>query len=154
MELASMLAGEPFTDHPKSVSRVLRGYNDLLDDAPRQTLYEYAARSVGTVAGDEVESMRSERLIAWSDAIIRRRVRWSVLARICRPHALRERARTDPEAAAQYAIRAIRKLTDETHVAVRSLIDELIAMGAQSGPAPRLRRTQPAPSAPPSANTA
>ena len=53
MELASMLAGERFSDHPRSVSRVvaafMRGYNDVLDDDRRQNLYEYAARTVGTV---------------------------------------------------------------------------------------------------------
>jgi hypothetical protein len=42
MELASMLAGERFSDRPRSVSRALaaflRGYNDLLDDKRRQDL--------------------------------------------------------------------------------------------------------------------
>ena len=52
MELASMLAGEGFTDHPRSVSRpiasFMRGYNDLLDDRRRADLYRYAAQTVGT----------------------------------------------------------------------------------------------------------
>lgn len=52
MELASMLAGEPFNDHPKSVCPVvgafLRTYNDAVDEDRRQDLYEYAARAVGT----------------------------------------------------------------------------------------------------------
>ena len=52
MELASMLAGEPFSDHPRSVSptiaAVLRGYNDMLDDDRRRDLYAYAAEVVGT----------------------------------------------------------------------------------------------------------
>ena len=52
MELASMLAGESFTDHPQSVSApiasFLRRYNDVLDDRRRQDLYPYAARVVGT----------------------------------------------------------------------------------------------------------
>jgi hypothetical protein len=52
MELASMLAGERFSDHPKSVSRViaafLRAYNDAVDDARRQDLYRCAAQVVGT----------------------------------------------------------------------------------------------------------
>jgi hypothetical protein len=43
MELASMLAGEPFSDQPKSVCPVvaafLRGYNDAVDDETRQDLY-------------------------------------------------------------------------------------------------------------------
>ncbi len=48
MELASMLAGETFTDHPESVCPVigslLRAYNDRLDDDRRQDLYRYAAQ--------------------------------------------------------------------------------------------------------------
>src|SRR5947209_10781009 len=39
MELASMLAGEPFTDHPQTVCPVigsfLRAYNDSIDDERR-----------------------------------------------------------------------------------------------------------------------
>lgn len=52
MELASMLAGERFTDHPKSVCRViasfLRAYNDVVDDKRRQDLYRCAASVVDT----------------------------------------------------------------------------------------------------------
>lgn len=52
MELASMLAGERFTDRPRSVSPVvaalLRCYNDGLDDDRRQELYRFAAAAVGT----------------------------------------------------------------------------------------------------------
>jgi hypothetical protein len=52
MELASMLAGESFDDHPKSVcpviGMVLRAYNDGVDDARRQELYRWAAEVVGT----------------------------------------------------------------------------------------------------------
>lgn len=62
MELASMLAGEPFTDHPLSVSptlgSVLRGYNDGLDDARRQSLKRFAALSVGTVCTRRAEKER------------------------------------------------------------------------------------------------
>lgn len=52
MELASMLAGESFSDHPRSVcpvvGMVLRAYNDGIDDERRQDLYSYAARVVGS----------------------------------------------------------------------------------------------------------
>jgi len=55
MELASMLAGERFTDSPRSVCPVvaafMRTYNDAVDDTRRQDLYGFAAQSVGT-AGD------------------------------------------------------------------------------------------------------
>lgn len=63
MELASMLAGERFSDRPRSVSPVIRGflrtYNDALDDARRQDLYAYAARVVGTRAPRPVERARA-----------------------------------------------------------------------------------------------
>lgn len=52
MELASMLAGERFSDCPRAVCPVLaaylRAYNDAVDDEPRQALYELAALAVGT----------------------------------------------------------------------------------------------------------
>src|SRR4051812_29372606 len=52
MELASMLAGERFTDHPRAVcpviATVLRAYNDGIDDERREDLYTYAAAAVGT----------------------------------------------------------------------------------------------------------
>src|ERR671937_2163837 len=73
MELASMLAGEPFTDHPISVcptiAGFLRAYNDSIDDARRQDLYEYASRVVGSRSVSETEYARAERLIAWAAEI-------------------------------------------------------------------------------------
>jgi hypothetical protein len=52
MELASMLAGERFSDQPRAVcpivAMVMRGYNDGIDDERRQELYPYAAAAVGT----------------------------------------------------------------------------------------------------------
>ncbi|MEX1141337.1 MAG: hypothetical protein WD993_00170 [Thermoleophilaceae bacterium] len=52
MELTSMLAGERFSDQPKSacpvVAAFLRAYNDLVDSERRQDLYAYAAKAVGS----------------------------------------------------------------------------------------------------------
>jgi hypothetical protein len=52
MELASMLAGESFTDRPECVCPIvaafLRAYNDAIDDRRRQDLYRYAAAAVAT----------------------------------------------------------------------------------------------------------
>ncbi|MGZ4170664.1 MAG: hypothetical protein ACXVRN_04800, partial [Solirubrobacteraceae bacterium] len=66
MELASMLAEEPFSDHPPSVCPViaafLRVYNDAVDDERRQDLYAYAAKVVGSRAGEEVTAIRAARL--------------------------------------------------------------------------------------------
>jgi hypothetical protein len=65
MELASMLAGERFTDHPKSVCRViasfLRAYNDAVDDRRRQDLYPCAASVVGTRGSRTTERARLAR---------------------------------------------------------------------------------------------
>jgi hypothetical protein len=64
MELASMLAGEPFTDQPSSVSRplaaFLRMYNDTVNDRRRQDLYAYASKAVGTASSQRVEHYRLE----------------------------------------------------------------------------------------------
>jgi hypothetical protein len=131
MELASMLAGEPFTDHPRSVSRplasFLRGYNDMLSDERRQDLYRYAALAVGTSGCDEVEAARAAHLVAWADARARQRARWSPFAR--RRRAKARNAPDDWEASARYAINTIGSANDDTHAAVMSLLDELIAMG-------------------------
>jgi hypothetical protein len=69
MELASMLAHEPFTDHPRSVCPVigafLRAYNDGLPDDRRQDLYEYAAKAVGTVAPRSARRARARLCLEW-----------------------------------------------------------------------------------------
>ncbi len=136
MELASMLAGESFSDHPRSVSRpiasFLRGYNDLLDDRRRADLYRYAAQTVGTAAPAAVEEARVERLLAWGDDLWRQRSARSILERMRLRRAQKERS-SDPEPAGTYAVHAIGKVTDVAHAAALALVDELIAIGA-SGP--------------------
>jgi hypothetical protein len=71
MELASMLAGERFDDHPRSVCPViagfLRGYNDLLPDGQHDELYPYAALVVGTAAPRRVGRARARALLEWAD---------------------------------------------------------------------------------------
>src|ERR1700753_1163871 len=63
MELASLLAGEPFSDHPKSVCPIiaafLRGYNDAVDSERRQDLYRYASEAVGSRGGPDVINART-----------------------------------------------------------------------------------------------
>ena len=63
MELASMLAGEDFSDRPASVCPViaafLRAYNDAIDDRRRQDLYRYASAAVGTRASTTVTRARA-----------------------------------------------------------------------------------------------
>lgn len=57
-----MLAGEPFTDRPRTVCPVIAGflrtYNDGLDDDRRQDLYAYAARAVNTRGSRELGARR------------------------------------------------------------------------------------------------
>src|SRR5215469_18878832 len=73
MELASMLAGEPFSDHPVSVCPVigslLRAYNDSIDSERRQDLYAYAARVVGSRASGRVQSARAARVKEWVETV-------------------------------------------------------------------------------------
>ncbi len=75
MELASMLAGEPFSDRPSSVSPVVgafaRAYNDACDDERRQALYSWASRAVGSRAAADLERAR-ERLLVEAAHDIRR----------------------------------------------------------------------------------
>jgi hypothetical protein len=63
-ELASMLAGERFSDRPRSVCPViggfLRAYNDAVDDARRGDLVPYASEVVGTRASRDVLCRRAE----------------------------------------------------------------------------------------------
>jgi hypothetical protein len=136
MELASMLAGEPFSDHPRSASRsigaFLRSYNDMIDEDRRQDLYAYASRVVDTVAPDRVEALRAARLIAWGDEVWKSRSRRSPFARFRRRAAF-DRRHNNPESAARYAIGSIARISEELHAAALTLVDELIAIGATDG---------------------
>jgi hypothetical protein len=73
MELASMLAGESFSDRPASTSRViaafLRTYNDGLDDERRQDLYPLASLIVGTARGRAVERERMSRCLEFARSL-------------------------------------------------------------------------------------
>jgi hypothetical protein len=141
VELASMLAGEPFSDHPMSVSPViaafLRTYNDLLDDRRRQDLYGYAAKIVGSVGSERTERARIGWLLEWADARWEQRARWSLFARVKRREA-RHHPRLSSDKAARYATDTIYRLSDETHIMVLGLIDELIAIGPAPADAPDL----------------
>jgi hypothetical protein len=135
MELASMLAGESFSDHPASVCPVigsfLRAYNDALDDDRRQDLYAYAAKVVGSTGSADLARARTERLIDWGSEMLRRR-----LTRFLGPAGVRLLARLRKPPIVRtggYAVRVISKPSDETHVAVLALIDELLAIDPPCG---------------------
>jgi len=136
MELASMLAGEPFSDHPASVCPVigsfLRAYNDSIDDRRRQDLYAYAARVVGTRAAISVQRERADRLSAW--AVDMQRRRWT---RLLPPSRLRVAGllrHPSTHALGSAAVRAISRHTDETHREVLEVLDMLIAVGTEPQP--------------------
>jgi hypothetical protein len=133
MELASMLAGEPFTDHPVSVCPVigsfLRAYNDSIGDVRRQALYEYASKVVGSRGAQRTQQARAGRLAQWADEIYRTRpVRFPLTSPL---RALGRLRRPPVDAIGTYAVHAIRRHTDETHEAVLVLIDELLAIGVR-----------------------
>ena len=81
IELASMLAGERFTDAPASVCPVirdfLRSYNDRIDHGRRQDLYACAAAIVGSRSTPLVER---ERLRLCAEVAHSVRWRWASLA--------------------------------------------------------------------------
>jgi hypothetical protein len=130
IELASMLAGEPFSDHPASVcpvlASVLRSYNDSIDDDARQDLYAYAARVVGTRADADLERRRSERVATWTYERRFRRMRRFlpdfVARRLCELKTL------SLESIGTQAVRQIPRHTDEAHRAMLGLIDDLLAI--------------------------
>ena len=132
MELASMLGGERFSDHPESVSPVigafLRAYNDWIDDRRRQDLYGYASKVVGSRSRDDVEQARADRLAAW--AMQMRRRTWTRMLLPKRLQAISSERRPSRDVLGAYAVRSISRPSDESHTAVLALIDELLAMKA------------------------
>ena len=134
MELASMLAGEPFSDHPPSVCPVigsfLRAYNDRIDDGRRQDLYAYAAKVVGSRAPRDVQHARAERLSAWAS-----RGHWRRWLERVVPARLRALLPTPPaEIVGSHAACAIPQNNNNTHAEVLALIDELLTIGAREPP--------------------
>ena len=131
MELASMIAGEVFTDRPATACPVIAGfmraYNDRTGDERRQDLYRYAAEVVGTRATPDIEHARERRCLEWADMMRSQRpfvIRW-----MSRGSSSSFERRLGLDAAGTYAARSIRRHTDRTHAAALALVDELIAMG-------------------------
>jgi hypothetical protein len=148
MELASMLANEPFTDHPAAVCPVIasfmRAYNDSIDDSRRQDLYAYASMVVGSRTSADLQRTRAEFLTAWGQQF--RRSRWT---RRLVPERLRSLTRPrhpSLESVGTRAVHAIAKHSDATHAAVLEAIDQLLSIGAERRPAPPFapdRRARP-----------
>ena len=132
MELASMLAGEPFSDHPASVCPVigsfLRAYNDSVDDTRRQDLYAYASKVVGTRTSAEGQRARAERLLEWASQVRQRR--WTRVLLPPRLRAIGLHRQPPMDAVGTHAVHAIPRHTDQTHTEALALIDELLTIGA------------------------
>jgi hypothetical protein len=148
MELASMLAREPFTDHPASVCPVIgsfmRAYNDSVDDRRRQDLYAYASMVVDSRTSADVQRTRAEFLTAWAQQF--RRNRWTHRFLPERMRALTRQRNPSLESVGTHAVHAITKHSEATHAAVLEAIDQLLLIGAEERPAPAFasdRRARP-----------
>ncbi len=132
VELASLLAGEPFSDHPASVcpmiAAFLRVYNDLIDDVRRQDLYRYAAAAVGTRGPHELRAARARRAVAWATAAYDRGGRLHRWFSEPAPDFDADPAEV-PEAAGRYAAYAATLDRRDRHDVALSFLDELIALG-------------------------
>ena len=145
MELASMLGGERFSDHPYSVCPVigsfLRAYNDGIDERRRQDLYVYAAKVVGSRSTSEVERARVRLLSEWTATVQSRRWTHRLLGPRLSPVSRHRRPPAD--ALGTLAGRVVRHHTEETHAAALALVDRLLQIGARS-PTPEPPRPAPA----------
>jgi hypothetical protein len=128
MELASMLAGEEFSDHPASVCPVigalLRAHNDSIDDERRPDLFAYAARVVDSRSPGTVQDARVARLTEWDKQVRQRQSTPSDLPLPVR--ALNRILRVlfvDSHAHAFYRLTVH---NDKTHAEVLALVDELL----------------------------
>jgi hypothetical protein len=136
MELASMLAGEPFTDHPRSVCPVvgalLRTCNDRFDAQTRQRLLRYAAESVGTAEDRATPRARVARCaeVVRACAPSGPLARWR--RRVPAPPACPEGA--GMELFVHKVVRSLARTPDGID-ALFALADELLAMGRAPAPA-------------------
>jgi hypothetical protein len=126
MELASMLAGESFSDRPSCVDPVigglLRAYNDSVDGERRQDLYRLAAEVVGSASTIEVERARAARCLAFANQH-RSRSRWGRR----RPPALA--AHLGSDAPGVLAVRSLGRIDEHAHLELLAFIGELLAIG-------------------------
>jgi hypothetical protein len=131
MELASMLAGEPFTDQPMTACPVIggfmRAYNDACDDRRRQDLMPYASAVIGTRGDDELAERRAVACLRFAQQVRTPRTRVGRWFASRRP-ATGTIGRPAIEAAGVIAARALRKIDDTTHRRALAFIDELIAI--------------------------
>jgi hypothetical protein len=138
VELASILAGEPFSDRPASVCPViagfLRGYNDLMPEHGRDELYAYAALVVDTATSRSIRRHRAHRILEWARSPPRLGRRSFYI-----------RVRTWDLILLRAAEAALRMDPERRRVLVAELLDELVAIGdvaQEVGPARARPRTR------------
>jgi hypothetical protein len=122
MELASMLAGERFSDHPRAVCPViagfLRSYNDRVPPHELPDLYPLAALVVGSRSTWRVRRLRLRRLRSWNLA-----------AASTRSARLFARLDGRPEVVVTAARAAVTMDRERRERLVTGLVRELVAMG-------------------------
>jgi hypothetical protein len=146
MELASMLAGERFSDRPKAVcamiASLLRAYNDAVDARRRGDMYRCAANAVGTRGDIALQERRARFAIHWARMRYDRRKRWR---RMLRPSPQLPRPDDGPDRIAAYVVGSLalgprgwvarnrRGWSEADHGSMLRMIDYLITMGPKSG---------------------
>jgi hypothetical protein len=128
MELASMLADEPFSDRARCISPAigafLRTYNDGIDDVRRQDLYPVASAIVHTAGRRSVERERVSQCLEFArrhgGALPGRRAALGLAS---------------PGAAGAWAARVA--LQAGVHEEALALVDELVALGNRPSRWPR-----------------
>lgn len=137
MELASMLAGETFSDRPACVDPVigglLRAYNDSVDGERRQDLYRLAAAVVGSSSTVEVERGRAAHCLAFASAH-RRSSRWG------RRRAPTLAAHLGSDAPGVLAVRSLGRIDERAHQELMALVGELLAIGRPAQEAGLIRK--------------
>lgn len=143
VELASLLAGEKFSDHPRCVCRVIAAYmrslNDRLAHADRQRLIPYAAHALGSRDDRETTHERRDLCLVWAGVpagggpLRSFLARLAMRARIWIVVGLRQAVRLN-EGAGEYAARIVfaRYGTQATF----ALLDHLLEAGEPLEPAP------------------
>ena len=146
MELASMLAGEPFSDRPRCVDPVIAGflrtYNDGIDDRRRQDLYPLASAVVGSRTVPSIQAERARMCLHWAQSRYgtgRRGVRRLLPRRPLLPD-----GRLGDDAAGTLAGRvavkqATKRRAEGAHEAAVAFVRELLAVSAR--PAPTVTET-------------
>jgi hypothetical protein len=138
MELASMLAGEPFSDRPRCVDPVIAGflrtYNDGIDDRRRQDLYPLAAEVVGSRSVSSVQAERAQMCLRWAQDRYDARRRGARRLLPLRP--LLPDGRLGDDAAGTLAGRvavkqACKRRADGAHEAALLFVRELLAVGGE-----------------------